>query len=213
MVRPKYSVRPGQNMVPRLTSPRFSSPWLCSLAAALALASCADGGISYGPVTPVKGDAMHLTSRVYRLGIGDKIKITVFGEQDLSGPLEVNALGNLPLPLIGDIPAKGRSIGEIKDAIAAKLGDGYIKNPKVTVEVMNYRAFYVHGEVRTGGEFPFKPGLKLRDAVATAGGYTYRANTGYVIVTSEGAPEVRVGLPSDLVVLPGDNIRVPERFF
>jgi polysaccharide export outer membrane protein len=198
-------------MVPRLSTFKSVAGWLFPVAAAVALASCADGSMSYAP--PAKGDAMHLTSRVYRLGVGDKVKITVFGEPDLSGPLEVNALGALAMPLVGDIQAKGRSIDEIKQAIVARLSDGYIKNPKVSVEVTNYRAFYVHGEVRNGGEFAFKPGLKLRDAIATAGGYTYRANTNYVVVTSEGASEARVGLPSDLIVLPGDNIRVPERFF
>ncbi len=186
---------------------------LCAALIALALASCADGGMQSTAPIIVQNEAASLDSRVYKLGVGDKLKISVYGEPELSGQLEVNALGNVPMPLIGDIPAKGQSIGQIRDAVAGRLAEGYLKNPKVSVEVLNYRAIYVHGEVRNSGEFAFKPGLKLRDAIATAGGYTYRANTSYVIVTREGAQEMRVSLPSDALVLPGDNIRAPERYF
>ena len=148
------------------------------------------------------------------IGIGDKLKITVFGEPDLSGPLEVNALGNLPTPLIGEIKAKGLTVDELRSAIAHRLAGGYLKDPKVSVEVANYRSFFVHGEVRNGGEFQFKNGLKLRDAVAMAGGYTYRAEKSHVLLTREGeGQEQSVGLPSDALVMPGDNVRIPERFF
>jgi protein involved in polysaccharide export with SLBB domain len=176
-----------------------------------ALAACADGGGA--PLSALKQDPEGL-SRAYRLGVGDKLKVTVFGEQDLSGAYEVNAAGQLPLPLIGDIPAKGQPIAAVRDAIAGRLSQGYLKQPRVSVEVLNYRPIYVHGEVRSGGEFPYRPGLKMRDAVAVAGGYTYRANQGYALLTREGGQvEVRVPLPSDIDVLPGDNIRIPERFF
>jgi polysaccharide export outer membrane protein len=84
----------------------------------------------------------------------------------------------------------------------------------VTVEVAGYRPIYVHGEVRSGGEFAYKTGLRLRDVVALAGGYTYRANQNYVVLSRAGTgQDVQVQLPNDLIVMPGDNIRVPERFF
>ena len=153
-------------------------------------------------------------SRVYRLGVGDKIKLTIFGEADMSGVYDVNATGNVPVPLVGEIPAKGRPIAEFRDTVRRKLSEGYLTNPKVSVEVVNFRPIYIHGEVRTGGEFPYKNGLKLRDAIAVAGGYTYRANEAFVILVREGsAAQVKVALPADIDVLPGDNIRVPERFF
>ena len=153
-------------------------------------------------------------SRIYRLGIGDKIKVTVFGEADLSGQYEIGATGALSLPLIGEVPAKGSGVNELRDAIATRLRGAYLKDPKVSVEILTYRPFYVHGEVRTGGEFAFKNGVTIRDAVAIAGGYTYRANHDYVVLIREGtAQEVRVPLPSPYGVMPGDNIRVPERFF
>ncbi len=151
--------------------------------------------------------------RTYRLGIGDKLKITVFGEESLSGQYEVNALGQISLPLVGEVGARGMAISAFRDSVARRLAEGYLKNPRVTVEVLNYRPIYVHGEVKSGGEFPYKNGLKLRDAVAVAGGYTYRADESYVLIVREGAGEARVPLSSNVVVLPGDNIRVPERFF
>ncbi|HRD76949.1 MAG TPA: polysaccharide biosynthesis/export family protein [Hyphomicrobiaceae bacterium] len=152
--------------------------------------------------------------RLYRLGVGDKVKLTVFGEGDLSGTFEVNGAGQLPVPLVGDISARDKTIGELRDAIAARLAKGYLKNPKVSIEILSYRPIYVHGEVRSGGEFAFKNGLRIRDAVAMAGGYSYRANQTFVLVSrSGGAEEFRIDLPSDLAVMPGDNIRIPERFF
>lgn len=152
--------------------------------------------------------------RTYRLGVGDKLRVTVYGEQDLSGQFEVSPLGTIGLPLIGEIAAKGRAPSEVRDAVAAKLSGGYMKNPRVTVDVVAYRPFYVHGEVRSSGEFPYKSGLRVRDAVALAGGYTYRANQNHVLLVREGQEqEIRIALPSDVLIMPGDNIRVPERFF
>jgi protein involved in polysaccharide export with SLBB domain len=151
--------------------------------------------------------------RVYRLGIGDKLKVSVFGEDNLSGQFEVNALGQISMPLIGEMPAKGLAITEFRDAIGRKLSEGYLKNPKVNVEMLNYRPIYVQGEVKNSGEFAFKNGLSLRDVIAMAGGYTYRANQSYLYIGREGDPEVAVQMPTGVPVLPGDNIRIPERFF
>lgn len=176
------------------------------------LGACADGS---GTLRTLDArQAAGLEPRTYRLGIGDKIKLVVFGEADLSGTFEVNASGQIVLPLAGDVVAKGATMGELKDRIAGRLAQGYLRNPKVSVEVQTYRPIFVHGEVRNGGEFVYKNGIKLRDAIAAAGGYTYRANQGYVLLTREGAlEEVRVNLPTSILVMPGDNIRVPERFF
>ena len=183
-------------------------------AIALAVASCADGNSSGPGLAAIEQGASSLDSRAYRLGVGDKIKITVFGEQELSGPLEINVLGNVPAPLIGEVPAKGRTVDEVKSAIARSLANGYLVDPKITIEVLTYRPFFIHGEVRNSGEFPFKNGIRLRDAIAIAGGYTYRADKNFVLLTREGAAqEVKVPLPNDVIVLPGDNLRIPERFF
>ncbi len=150
---------------------------------------------------------------VYRLGVGDKFKLTVFGEENLSGQFEVNAVGQVSIPLIGEMPAKGLSQQQFRDQIARKLSDGYLKNPKVSVEMLTYRPIYVHGEVKSGGEFSYKNGLNLRDVVAMAGGYTYRADQAVIYIARVGKDDVAVKLPTDIQVLPGDNIRIPERFF
>ena len=152
-------------------------------------------------------------SRVYKLGTGDKLKVSVFGEDNLSGQFEVNAVGQISMPLIGEIQAKGLALHELRAAIASRLSDGYLTNPKVTVEMQNYRPIFVHGEVKNGGEFPFKAGLSLRDAVAMAGGYTYRADESYLYIGRDSEPDLAVRTPSNMKVLPGDNIRIPERFF
>jgi polysaccharide export outer membrane protein len=183
------------------------------LGAAAILAACTDGAVAPPPGFADPVTVTRLAS-AYRLGTGDKLKVSVFGEQDLSGQFEVNGHGAVSMPLIGEVPAKGRTVQELRDDLALRLSKGYLKNPKISIDVVAYRPIYVHGEVKSGGEFQYKSGIRLRDAVAMAGGYTYRAHTGYVLVTREGTPqEYRVGLPSDMPVMPGDNIRVPERMF
>lgn len=178
----------------------------------VSLGACSDGA-TVGPPLPESAIAAG-NLKAYRLGVGDKVRFTVFGEPDLSGTFEINALGRISLPLAGDIEAAGLDAGTFKSAAARRLSDGFLKNPRITVEVVGYRPIYVHGEVRTGGEFPFKTGMRLRDAVALAGGYTYRANQGYVLLSRTGnAHDARIRMPNDMLVMPGDNIRVPERYF
>ncbi|MFN0218022.1 MAG: polysaccharide biosynthesis/export family protein [Hyphomicrobium sp.] len=180
--------------------------------AAAVLSACTSPDLVSGPQFVTRnGD--QLTPRLYRLGVGDKFKLTVFGEENLSGQFEVNALGQVSLPLIGEQPAKGLSLDEFRNRIAQRLSDGYLKHPKVTLEMLNYRPIYVHGEVKNGGEFQYKNGLSLRDAIAMAGGYTYRADQAFLYIGRDGESDAAVKMPTDVPVLPGDNIRVPERFF
>ena len=183
---------------------------VCALILSIAhLSACAESNLA----PPTSLSTSH-SAQIYRLGVGDKIKLAVFGEQDLSGSLEVNTQGTVQVPLIGEVPAKGLSVNEFKEQVQRRLASGYIKSPKVSVEMLSYRPVFVHGEVKNGGEFPFKFGTRLRDAVAMAGGYTYRAEKSYVLLTRDGEQqEMRVSMPSDFVLMPGDNVRVPERFF
>lgn len=152
--------------------------------------------------------------RIYRLGVGDKLKVEVFGEQELTGESEVNASGNASLPLLGAVPAKGKTMDEFAALFRQRLSQGYLKNPQVSVQVLNYRPLYVQGEVRHGGEFAYKPGLSIADAVALAGGYTYRSVTTSIVLRRQGDAQGRV-IPMDgsIPVLPGDNLLVEERFF
>ena len=198
----------------RCTIEQTIGRWLAALTVCLAVGGCADGGSLPSERASALRNAQLTEPRLHKLNVGDKVKVTVFGEPDLSGTFDISAAGAIALPLAGDVPAKGLSPAGLRDAIVRRLSEGYLKNPKVSVEVATFRPIFIHGEVRTGGEFAFKHGLKIRDAIAVAGGYTYRANQGYVLITREDEPrELRVDLPNDIVVMPGDNIRVPERFF
>lgn len=151
---------------------------------------------------------------VYKLGTGDRVRVIVFNEEDLSGEFEVDSTGSLALPLIGNISARGLTLREFETEVAAALRDGYLRDPRVNVEVLNFRPFYIIGEVENGGEYDFVPEMTVLNAVALAGGYTYRADDRRVFVTKAGTnTEVEHRMETGIKVLPGDIIRVPERFF
>ncbi len=157
-----------------------------------------------------------LADTAYRLGAGDKVRVTVFGEADLSGEFEVSADGTLALPLIGEVKVGGLSLRESERLIGVKLADGYLQNPKVAIDVLNYRPFYILGEVRVPGKYPFETGMTVLTAVTLAGGFTYRADEKDILVIRAGRPGGDTTLrpvPLDMPVQPGDTIRVTERFF
>jgi protein involved in polysaccharide export with SLBB domain len=151
----------------------------------------------------------------YKLGAGDKVRIIVFGENDLTGEFFVpGGSGTISFPLIGDVAASGLTVGQLQTEIEAKLRDGYLKDPHVSIEVLNYRPFYILGEVTKPGEYPYTNGLTVLNAVATANGFTYRADTRHVFIkhATEGAGH-EYPLTSSTPVAPGDTIRISERFF
>lgn len=150
----------------------------------------------------------------YRTGAGDKLRITVFGHEDLSGEFQVDGSGTISLPLIGDVAAGERSVKEIEGAIVDKLKPDYLKNPRVSVEVVNYRPFYILGEVKNPGSYPYVNGMTVVNAIALSGGYTYRARDDRVLIIRADDPErTKQSGSLDTLVLPGDIIEVPERFF
>lgn len=150
---------------------------------------------------------------VYRLDSGDLVRITVFGQPDLSGEFEVGSDGSISMPLIGDVPAARSTLQELKDAIIAKLKPDYLKNPQLSVEVANYRPFYIIGEVKNPGSYPYVGGMRVVNAVAMAGGFTYRAREAELLITRAGGDGEKEPAGQDTLVLPGDVIEVPERFF
>ena len=169
--------------------------------------------LSAAPTASTTG-APDLSSNDYKLGSGDKIRVLVFGESDLSGEFEVGAAGTIDMPLIGAVPAMGVTVGQFQNDVTTRLRNGYLNDPKVSVQVLNYRPYFITGEVQKTGEFPYKAGLTVQDAIGVAGGYTYRANTGRVYIRRAGAAqEVSVDLTQRVALNPGDSIRVPERFF
>nr|WP_256364150.1 polysaccharide biosynthesis/export family protein [Brevundimonas sp. LM2] len=150
----------------------------------------------------------------YRLGSADKVRITVFGEPTLTGEFVVGPAGDLSLPLIGSVAASGLTTMEVGQAIQLKLASGYLRDPQVSIDVLTYRPFYILGEVNQPGEYPFSARLTVINAVATAKGFTYRANQGRVFIKSAGSQvEREVPLTSDLLVQPGDTLRFGERYF
>jgi protein involved in polysaccharide export with SLBB domain len=147
----------------------------------------------------------------YHLDSGDKINVTVFGEENLSGPVEIDGQGNVSFPLIGSVPAKGLTVSQFLETLRTKLSTGYLKDPKVTVEVATYRPFYILGEVNKPGNYPYINGMTLNNAVAVAGGYTYRADTTTATIKRGNKGELDSGATTP--ILPGDVITVHERFF
>jgi polysaccharide export outer membrane protein len=152
------------------------------------------------------------TRAAYQLGTGDQLRIIVFGEEDLSGEFQVDDTGAVSIPLVGDVTARGQTLRSFEAAVREKLTEGYLKDPRVSVQVLNYRPFYIIGEVENDGEYPFVSGMHVLNAVAVAGGFTYRANTSKVFIT-RGDQEYEFIVKPDLRLEPGDVIRVPERFF
>jgi polysaccharide export outer membrane protein len=151
----------------------------------------------------------------YRLSAGDKLKVTVFNEADLTGEFQVNERGNVAFPLVGEVQAANSTPDEFQRRLTTRLRGKYVKNPRVAVEMTSYRPVNVLGEVRNAGQYQYRPGLTIQDAVALAGGFTYRANTRTVYVRrADASGEISVSTDGEKVpILPGDNIRVPERFF
>ncbi len=154
------------------------------------------------------------TDTDYRLGSGDKVRVTVYGEPNLSGEFFVTGSGLVSLPLVGEVKAAGLTVGQFQEAVQKSLSDGYLKEPRVSAEVLGFRPFYILGEVTKPGTYPYTSGLTVLNAVATAGGYTYRADKKQVFIKRDGATtEVKTTLAPSTTVAPGDTIRIGERFF
>ena len=150
----------------------------------------------------------------YRLGSGDKVRVTTFGEESLSGEFFVGGSGKVSIPLLGELSALGLTAREFQAVVEAALKDGYLKEPRVSVEVLNYRPFFILGEVEKPGTYPYTTDLNVMNAVATAGGFTYRADKKRVFVKRQDRDkEEEFKLDPTTMVAPGDTIRIAERFF
>jgi protein involved in polysaccharide export with SLBB domain len=153
-------------------------------------------------------------SSSYVLGPSDRVRLKVYGEQDITGEYEVDTNGYISVPLAGRVKAAGLTTRQLEKSVAAALAKGLLRDPRVNAEVATYRPFFILGEVKKAGEYPYKAGLTVLDAVASAGGYTYRANESKVVIRRAGSNvEETIALDAPVPVFPGDNIRVPERYF
>ena len=148
------------------------------------------------------------------LQTGEKIKVTVFGENNLSGDYVIDPGGFVSLPLAGTIKASGKTKLVLERELAKKFRGEFLRDPKVTVEVVEFRPFYVLGEVAKPGEYPYRGGINVMSAIAVAGGQTYRASNSTVLVQRAGQTTTReLSLSAGVLIYPGDLIQVPQRYF
>jgi polysaccharide export outer membrane protein len=164
------------------------------------------------PTAPASGPVF--VDENYRLGTGDKVKVTVYGEDDLSGEFIIDGSGQVQLPLVGQVKAAGLTIHEFVIELQTMLGAKYLRDPKVSAQIENYRPFYIIGEVNKPGEYPFENSLNALGAVALAGGYTYRADDSDIYIRRNGSTKEQ-SFPATAAtrIYPGDIVRVGERMF
>jgi polysaccharide export outer membrane protein len=150
----------------------------------------------------------------YKLGPGDALRITVFRHEDLSGEFSLDGEGNFAMPLVGEIRGGGRTARQLENEVELALkSGGYLVEPQVSIEVLNYRPFYIIGEVNNPGSFEYVNGMTVINAVALAGGFTYRADQDDIVISRGGSSGPEMQAAPDTTVLPGDIIEVQERFF
>jgi polysaccharide export outer membrane protein len=150
----------------------------------------------------------------YVLGPTDRVRLKVYGEPDITGEYEVDSNGLVSIPLAGHVKAAGLTTRQLEKAIVSALSKGIVRDPRVNVEIALYRPYYILGEVKKSGEYPYRLGLTVMDAVASAGGFTYRANENKVYLRRSGAGAEEIyPLDAPILIFPGDNIRIPERYF
>ena len=168
-------------------------------------AAVAGGGAAGEPLEDISS---------YRLGPGDALRVTVFRHEDLSGEFRLDGQGYFALPLLGEVRGGGRTARELESEIESALkSGGYLVDPQVSLEVLNYRPFYIIGEVNNPGSFEYVNGMTVINAVALAGGFTYRADQDDIVISRGGSSGPEIAAAPDSEVLPGDIIEVQERFF
>ncbi len=150
----------------------------------------------------------------YRLGAGDKLNITVFGEKELSMEIRLSDAGSFLYPFLGEVQAKNKTISELQFLLTSSLKDGYLVDPKVYVGILEYRPFFINGEVGKPGGFAYQPGLTVRKAISLAGGLTPRASLTKIYVVHENDPTGTPRLTTlNAVIQPGDTITIEQSFF
>jgi polysaccharide biosynthesis/export protein len=157
---------------------------------------------------PVRYDA------AYRLDAGDRLRVVIYGQEGLTNSYAIDAGGSITLPLIGSVPARGRTPAGLAAEISGKLRNGYIRDPSVAVEIESYRPFFILGEVAAPGQYPYVPNMSVESAVAIAGGFSPRALRDRVTLThTDGAGSSRIVVPLGTSLGPGDTVLVGERWF
>ena len=150
----------------------------------------------------------------YHLDAGDRLRVVVYGQEGLTNTYAIDAGGSITIPLIGSVPARGRTPAGLAAEIAAKLRAGFIRDPSVAVEIEAYRPFFILGEVAAPGQYPYAPNMTVESAVAIAGGFSPRARRDRVTVThTDASGTARYVVPPGTSIGPGDTVLVGERWF
>lgn len=176
-----------------------------------ALAACGGGPIGGSAEAMRQSSA---AAQSYRLAMGDKVHITVFNEANLSGDYVIGPDGQVTLPLAGGLQAAGLTLPQFQTAVTQKLKDGFVQDPNVTITASDLRPYYILGEVKKPGRYSYTPDLTVLNAVATAEGFTYRADTTAIYIRRAADPSEReYRLTATTSVMPGDTIRISQRYF
>jgi polysaccharide export outer membrane protein len=150
----------------------------------------------------------------YHLDAGDRLRVVVYGQEGLTNTYAIDAGGSITMPLIGAVPARGKTPAGLAAAIAARLRNGFIREPSVAVEVEAYRPFFILGEVAAPGQYPYVPNMSVESAVAIAGGFSPRARRDRVTLThTDPSGSMRTVVPLGTAISPGDTVLVGERWF
>lgn len=198
----------------QISSQPQSEPLYAAAHAPQRIALAAGPGSAFGDQPHMSPRSVAEVDAPYLMDAGDKIRIFVYGQPNLSRIYTVDGSGFVAIPLIGAVKARGETAFDLERAVTVQLGAKYVKEPKVSVEVATYRPFFILGEVRSSGQYPYVSGMTVETAVAIAGGYSERANERRVQITRRVNGMVEKALvPGDTVVQPGDTIHVRERFF
>ena len=167
-----------------------------------------------GCATPAVAAYAAYPQAPYLLDAGDRLRITVFGQDGLTNSYAVDAAGNITMPLVGTIPARGLTTAQLSRSLTERLKQGYIREPKVAIEVEAYRPFFIHGEVTTPGQYAYVANMTVETAIAIAGGFGPRADRSKVTLSRNiGGQTTRATVPLTYPLRPGDTLRVGERWF
>jgi polysaccharide export outer membrane protein len=154
------------------------------------------------------------TKGPYQLDSGDAVRVTVYGDEQLTDTYRVDDAGAISFPLVGPVPVRGRTTQMAAAALAAALANGFMRNPNVAVEVAEYRPFFIQGEVTNAGAFSYVYGMTVRAAVSVAGGFTDTADRGQAVVyRRQGNQMVKGSVDLDFPIFPGDTVVITERWF